>query len=1121
MSRAPALRTLPGTIRLRAAMVALAAIAAALPASMACGFALRQGAAPPAQAPPSVPPPSAAPAAEQLPGLASVEEIRKRLEALRAIESPNEEDKARVDRLVQALDLIGKAEANRERAAGFREGVAQLQPRLERIRAQQLSIPTVPEDAGIEQLDQALKLASAELAAARDAVAQVDSQLAQLAERRRMLPEEVGRTRSAVAEALQEVEKVPAPPPGTPDTTRQLALARFEERTAAALMLDAELDSLGASAEVLAAQREVAQRRLDAADALAKRIRTDLDARRKDEVERARGDAGPAADPRVAQAITQNARLAERLEAVGQLVADLTDQASRREAELTRLSRDFETDRERSRVAGTSGQLSELLRRQRQALPSPRELAADAAKLRATRAEIDLERIDRTVELETLIAEESALREAPDQGAAVAEVLRTQRVTFLNPLRDKLDEASAKAAALEGLDAKVAEVVTEYRDFIDQRVLWLRSGPTIWSVGAAGFESAFQAITSTITSASEWRAVRRQLELEHLWAYAGLGLAALLLLLRPLIRRWLDRLGAEVARGRTDRFVLTIEAMIATVGMSMAAPAAMVGLGLALRSNEVGSALVQALAAMLLSGSLWVALLLFSRRLVRRQGLAADHFGWRRDQIECLHQVSSRLFRFTTPLVLAAVFCARLPEMAGGRVIAGLLFIPCQLMLAWAGWRLFSPGSGLYAAHIAQHPQGWISRLRWIWVPLVVGVPIVAAVLTLVGWSYTSGVLVNKLVQSAALGLGVAVLEGIMLRGLEFAARAFAARSREQVLAVPQGMEAAAAVQKETVRNEIAAGSRQTRMTIRAISIAVLLGGFAIIWSDLLPALRFFDTVELWKGASAPVTVASLLWVLVIGCVALFAARNLPGAVEVLVLQHTGMTPAGRYAATAVMRYSIVIVAVMMVGGRIGLEWSSVQWLVAAVSVGLGFGLQEIVGNFIAGLILLFEQPVRVGDVVTVGDRTGQVVKIRIRSTTIRDPDGKDLIIPNKHLITERVVNWTLSGAPLRLVLPLGVAYGTDLALAERLLRDAAATVPAILATPPSTPQLMGFGANSIDFEMRVFVARIDQLMPTRHALMIAIQSTFGDAGITIAFPQLDVHVDTGALERLIKEVQR
>ena len=129
------------------------------------------------------------------------------------------------------------------------------------------------------------------------------------------------------------------------------------------------------------------------------------------------------------------------------------------------------------------------------------------------------------------------------------------------------------------------------------------------------------------------------------------------------------------------------------------------------------------------------------------------------------------------------------------------------------------------------------------------------------------------------------------------------------------------------------------------------------------------------------------------------------------------MDPGTRYAFITICRYLIITVGIIVAFGWLGVPWASYQWLVAAVTVGLGFGLQEIFANFVSGLIVLFEQPIRVGDVVSIGDVTGVVSKIRMRATTVTNWDRHDLIVPNKEFITGRLLNWTLTNTVNRVVI--------------------------------------------------------------------------------------------------------
>ncbi|MHC4828590.1 MAG: mechanosensitive ion channel domain-containing protein, partial [Planctomycetota bacterium] len=217
--------------------------------------------------------------------------------------------------------------------------------------------------------------------------------------------------------------------------------------------------------------------------------------------------------------------------------------------------------------------------------------------------------------------------------------------------------------------------------------------------------------------------------------------------------------------------------------------------------------------------------------------------------------------------------------------------------------------------------------------------------------------------------------------------------------------------------------------------------------------------------------------------------------------------PGGRYATTTILRYTISIVGVVIAFAAIGVTWQKVQWIAAAITVGLGFGLQEIFGNFMSGLIILFERPIRVGDTVTVGDISGTVTRIRIRATTVTDWDRKELIIPNKEFVTTRINNWSLSDPILRIILPVGVAYGSDTQKATQLLLDVARACQHVLDDPPPRALFLGFGDSSLNLELRVFIPSIDSFLTTRHELHEAIDKAFREAGIEIAFPQRDIHV--------------
>jgi potassium efflux system protein len=255
------------------------------------------------------------------------------------------------------------------------------------------------------------------------------------------------------------------------------------------------------------------------------------------------------------------------------------------------------------------------------------------------------------------------------------------------------------------------------------------------------------------------------------------------------------------------------------------------------------------------------------------------------------------------------------------------------------------------------------------------------------------------------------------------------------------------------------------------------------------------------------ISLADLFSAVLVGIITVVAARNLPGLLELAVLRQLPIAYGERYAISTIFRYVTVATGIALSFSMLGIGWSKIRWLVAALSVGLGFGLQEIFANFISGLILLFERPIRVRDYVTVGGTSGQVSRIQIRATTITDFDNKELLIPNKQFVTGELVNWTLTNTVLRIVVPVGIAYGSDTKKAVRVLLDIAKKNRLAVANPAPAALFVGFGDSALNFELRVFIAQAENFREALHELNMAVDDAFRKAGIVIAFPQRDLHI--------------
>ena len=224
------------------------------------------------------------------------------------------------------------------------------------------------------------------------------------------------------------------------------------------------------------------------------------------------------------------------------------------------------------------------------------------------------------------------------------------------------------------------------------------------------------------------------------------------------------------------------------------------------------------------------------------------------------------------------------------------------------------------------------------------------------------------------------------------------------------------------------------------------------------------------------------------------------------------------YAISTIAHYVVLLIGFFMAIAALGTDLTKFSILAGAFGVGLGFGLQNIVNNFVSGLILLFERPVKVGDVVQIGEDQGDLRRIGLRASVVRTLQGADVIVPNGQLISERVINWTFSDQYRRLEINVGVAYGNDPAEVIKILTAAVADHPDILKEPAPGCLFLGFGDNSLDFQARAWTGKTSQWVVVQSDLAVAMNKALNDAGIEIPFPQRDLNlkiVDKELLENL------
>ncbi|PSW05535.1 potassium transporter KefA [Photobacterium lipolyticum] len=273
-----------------------------------------------------------------------------------------------------------------------------------------------------------------------------------------------------------------------------------------------------------------------------------------------------------------------------------------------------------------------------------------------------------------------------------------------------------------------------------------------------------------------------------------------------------------------------------------------------------------------------------------------------------------------------------------------------------------------------------------------------------------------------------------------------------------------------------------------------------------------FLTGSLFKIGDTPVTILGLLRVVLIVTIALFFSSLLRRMLAKIAERNEDESSA-LYTIGRLGHYVILLVGMMIALSSIGLDFSNLALVAGALSVGIGFGLQSIVNNFVSGLILLFERSLKVGDFVELDSGVlGIVMEINVRSTLINTNDNVDIIVPNSELVGAKVTNWTLRDATRRMRIPFGVAYGSDKNQVKKAVLEAADRVPETLRrSKKHEPQvwLVGFGDSSLDFELVVWVSQAAVKRPAgvTAAYMWEIETSLQQYGIEIPFPQRDLHV--------------
>lgn len=718
------------------------------------------------------------------------------------------------------------------------------------------------------------------------------------------------------------------------------------------------------------------------------------------------------------------------------------------------------------------------------------------------------ERLSNAREEQLRLEEFEAILGASD---GTKEQLRRQRVSLVRQLHkaitEHIDVLNEYFNTAETLQARILA----YQKLLRQRLFWLPSAET---VGLDTADKLVQAVVwlgrpahwDTLVDGVKASFAERTLEI----VLVGVILV-IIVIRRKAIREALIASGEPVGNVGKDRFQTTVYALGCSVLLTL--PAVMT-LALASLLLMEGNDFLTALSEGFTAAAFVMFLLSFVHKVAREGSLGERHFKWNAITLNAIRREIPVLLWVLVPVsILTASLEA--PGGADNRDSLGrLLFVIASIALA------------IFAHRIMTAVRSGIANRKTLQTLhlLAVAIPIVLTIASLLGYHYTAVQLErNVFISICWLAFNV-LLYYLCLRALSVRERRLTLeRLREQRAAERKQAEAKEAADNsgegwppslDMPEMDLEDISQQSKSLFRILAFVLAATGLWLLWASVIPALQLFDNITLWtiatgiEGAeSLPITLGDLILGLIVIVGTMLAARNLPGTLEVMVLSRMHLEPGSGYAITTIVTYVIVLFGVVAALAVLGVQWSKLQWLVAALGVGLGFGLQEIVANFVSGIILLFERPIRVGDTVTIGGTTGTVSRIRIRATTLVDWDRKEQIIPNKTFVTEDLTNWTLSDPIVRVIVYVSVAYGSDVGAVHDILLKVAEDNQRVVEDPAPAVFCVGLGDSSINFEVRVFIEDLLDYMPLSHELHASIIGALSDAGVVIPFPQQDIHV--------------
>jgi len=1050
-------------------------------------------------------------------------DIQSQLDALSKQKELTPQDKLVQQDLTETLETVDKLERVKAETTQLRQKVAQAPETMRKATESLNALGDVDNDAETRKTLATLSLRQLELRVAQllDDLQTAQSDLATYNSQLVSLQTQPERVQNAMYTASQQLQQIRNRLNGTSAGEAALRPTQQTLLLAQQQLLNAQIEQQRKSLEGNTVLQDTLQKQRDYVTANINRLehqlqllqeavnskRLTLTEKTAQEAVNPDETARIQENPLVKQELDANHQLSQRLITATENGNSLVQQNIKVKNWLDRALQSERNIKEQIAVLKGSLLLSRILYQQQQTLPSADELedmTNRIADLRLEQFEVNQQR-DALFQSDAFVAkvEEGHSSEVNDEvHDALLQVVDMRR-ELLDQLNKQLGNQLMMAINLQINQQQLVSVSKSLQEILTQQIFWVNSNkPMDWD-WIKSFPGMLKDQIKGMKITVNWEKAGPAVAFAFLAGLPLLLIAGLIRWRLGWLKKYQAKLANEVGQLRNDSQLHTPKAILIDLIRALPVCLLILAAGLILLTMQLNvSDLLWAF-----SKKLAVFWLVFGLcwKVLEKDGVAVSHFNmpaqltshWRRQIV--------RISLALLPLHFWSVVAELSPLHLMDDVLGQFVILLNLLLISVLMWPMCRDSWRDKESH----------AIRLATVTVLSIIPLALLVLTATGYFYTTLRLSGRWIETVYLVILWNLLYQTVLRGLSVAARRIAYRralARRQNM-VKEGAEGAEPQEEPTIALEQV--NQQTLRITMLVMVALFGVMFWAIWSDLITVFAYLDSITLWHyngteaGAAVVknVTMGSLLFALVSSMVAWALIRNLPGLLEVLVLSRLNMRQGASYAITTILNYVILVAGAMTVFGSLGVSWDKLQWLAAALSVGLGFGLQEIFGNFVSGLIILFERPVRIGDTVTIGTFSGTVSKIRIRATTITDFDRKEVIIPNKAFVTERLINWSLSDTITRVVIRLGVAYGSDLDAVKKVLLKAAMDHPKVMHDPEPAVFFTTFGPSTLDHELRLYVRELRDRSYTVDELNRTIERLCRENNINIAFNQLEVHL--------------